>query len=116
MIQGNLIENVIGDFLARNNTTDPTAAGTSMATHTTHNPAANTMIGNAPNTMEANTTRINSTAEAIQTILTTGRQQSNYNPAELHRAFEKLNKNLDRQLSQGQTIKNYFPETAATMQ
>ena len=30
-------------------------------------------------------------------------------PKEVARQMSKLNKNLDRQLSQGQIIKNYFP-------
>ena len=32
------------------------------------------------------------------------------NSAQLQRAFDKLNRNLDRQLSQGYIIKNFYPE------
>ena len=35
---------------------------------------------------------------------------SSGNQAQLQRAFDKLNRNLDRQLSQGYIIKNFYPE------
>ena len=93
LVEGSLINTVINPFLGRNNPAQesyaPVMVGLPNETLTETNLTTNTQR----QVMQANPVRYNS--NALQLMINSSGQSA----AELKRAFIKLNKNLDRQLS-----------------